>query len=209
VPDFLGDILFNGIAQNAYKANVAYALQSDAAYRFDDQPHAARRYFHPKRSFQEPYQLRRDRLDDAGNQINDTPIIVVDNGAKDRVDRKRLLAGRVEGRAYRELNYGARFDKFTAYASAHQVSPRINARLAGAARYHPARGLLALFLPPPFELVGNETVSKFANNTGGGSTTLSDTPGAEQANYYDVGANRRSPMPSQSGSTPTTSSRTT
>src|SRR5580692_4981275 len=35
-PDPLGDLLFTGIAQDAYKQNVAYALQSDAAYKLDD-----------------------------------------------------------------------------------------------------------------------------------------------------------------------------
>src|ERR1700678_2493610 len=35
-PDPLGDVLFTGIAQDAYKQNVAYALQSDAAYKLDD-----------------------------------------------------------------------------------------------------------------------------------------------------------------------------
>ena len=37
VPDPVGDILFDGIAQDAYKQNVAYALQSDAAYKLTDE----------------------------------------------------------------------------------------------------------------------------------------------------------------------------
>src|SRR6202008_1361326 len=36
IPDPLGDLLFTGIAQDAYKQNVAYALQSDAAYRLNE-----------------------------------------------------------------------------------------------------------------------------------------------------------------------------
>jgi outer membrane receptor for ferrienterochelin and colicins len=35
-PDYLGDLLFDGIAQDAYKQNVAYALQSDLAYKLND-----------------------------------------------------------------------------------------------------------------------------------------------------------------------------
>ena len=35
-PDPLGDLLFTGIAQNAFKQNMAYALQSDAAYKLND-----------------------------------------------------------------------------------------------------------------------------------------------------------------------------
>ena len=30
IPDFPGDLLFTGVAQNAFKQNVAYAAQSDA-----------------------------------------------------------------------------------------------------------------------------------------------------------------------------------
>jgi outer membrane receptor for ferrienterochelin and colicins len=41
--------------------------------------------------------------------------------------------------------------------------------------------------PPPFELVGNETVAKFVNTTGGAAVTQADTPQAERANYYDIG----------------------
>ena len=36
IPDPLGDLLFTGIAQDAFKQNVAYALQSDGAYRLND-----------------------------------------------------------------------------------------------------------------------------------------------------------------------------
>ena len=39
--------------------------------------------------------------------------------------------------------------------------------------------------PPPFELVGNETVAKFANTTAAPAVTQADSPKAEQANYYD------------------------
>jgi hypothetical protein len=45
--------------------------------------------------------------------------------------------------------------------------------------------------PPPFELVGNETVAKFANTTAAPSVTQADTPQAEQANYYDIGVQQR------------------
>ena len=36
VPDFPGDLLFTGISQDAFKQNVAYAIQSDGAYRLND-----------------------------------------------------------------------------------------------------------------------------------------------------------------------------
>src|SRR5262249_35922504 len=53
---------------------------------------------------------------------------------------------------------------------------------AGYARY---------FSPPPFELVANRTIALFANTTAAPSVTRNDTPKAERANYYDVGAQQK------------------
>jgi len=61
---------------------VAYALQSDAAYRFDDQHTLRGGIFIQSDHSKSLTSSGVIALDDAGNQINDTPIIVVDNGAK-------------------------------------------------------------------------------------------------------------------------------
>jgi hypothetical protein len=45
--------------------------------------------------------------------------------------------------------------------------------------------------PPPFELVGGETVEKFANTTAAAAVTVATTPQAEQANYYDLGVQQK------------------
>ncbi len=45
--------------------------------------------------------------------------------------------------------------------------------------------------PPPFELVGGETISKFLNTTAAPRVTVSNSPLAEQANYYDVGVQQK------------------
>jgi outer membrane receptor protein involved in Fe transport len=60
-------------------------------------------------------------------------------------------------------------------------------------------GYARYFSPPPFELIGDETVSKFsptaANPTAGTSATPQitedTTPIAERANYFDVGAEQK------------------
>ncbi len=36
MPDFPGDLLYTGIAQDAYKQNMAYGAQSDGAYKLND-----------------------------------------------------------------------------------------------------------------------------------------------------------------------------
>ena len=45
--------------------------------------------------------------------------------------------------------------------------------------------------PPPFELVGGETISKFLNTTAAPAVTVSNSPLAEQANYYDIGVQQK------------------
>jgi hypothetical protein len=54
-------------------------------------------------------------------------------------------------------------------------------------------GYSRYFTPPPFELVGAETLTKFINTTAlpPGSVTLDASPVAERANYYDFGAQQK------------------
>jgi outer membrane receptor protein involved in Fe transport len=48
-------------------------------------------------------------------------------------------------------------------------------------------GYSRFFSPPPFELVGNTTVAKFANTTAATQIATDDPVKAESSNYYDVG----------------------
>src|SRR6185437_10658725 len=77
-PD-LGDLLFNGISQQAYKRDVAYGLQSDAAYRVGE-AHTLRGgvYFQTDRltSNTTSQVLPTDAM---GNPTTDVPLGVVDD----------------------------------------------------------------------------------------------------------------------------------
>src|SRR5258708_39736671 len=81
-PDPLGDLLFNGIAQDAYKQNVAYALQSDAAYRLNDMHTLRGGVFLQSDHSKSLTNSQVIALDANGNQTSDVPITVIDNGAK-------------------------------------------------------------------------------------------------------------------------------
>jgi hypothetical protein len=190
-PDPLGDILFDGIAQDAYKQNVAYALQSDAAYKLGD-THTLRggafvQSDHSK-SFTTSAVIA---LDPSGDQISDIPESIVDDGAKTEWIESLYLQDEWKIVPALTLNYGLRFDKFTAYASGHQVSPRLNAVWQALDDTVVHAGYSRYLSPPPFELVGSETLSKFANTTAAPAVTQADTPQAEQANYYDIGVQQR------------------
>jgi len=191
VPDTLGDILFDGIAQNAFKQNVAYALQSDAAYKLDDAHTLRGGVFLQSDHSKSLTSSAVIALDPTGNQISDTPVDIVDNGSKTEWIESLYLQDEWKLIPAVTLNYGLRFDKFTAFASGHQVSPRVNIVWQALPDTTVHTGYSRYLSPPPFELVGTETVSKFANTTAGAAVLQADTPLPEQANYYDIGVQQK------------------
>src|SRR5882757_2348503 len=190
-PDVLGDLLYNGIAQYAYKQNVAYALQSDGAYKLNDTHTVRAGIFAQSDHSKSDTTSQVIALDSNGNQISDVPVSIVDNGGKTEWIESIYLQDEWKIIPPVTVNYGLRFDKYTAYSSAHQVSPRVNAVWQALPDTIVHGGYARYLSPPPFELVGTETVTKFANTTAGASVTQADTPQAEQANYYDLGVQQK------------------
>jgi len=201
----LGDLAYLGISQNAYKKDLGYGLQAESAYHVTDD-HTLRFGVLVQRDDltsntsaavlpatctgsgieTDPYSC---------SQSSDNPFTIVDNSTKSASSFSAYLQDEWKVLQQLTINYGLRFDSFHAYSEGSQFSPRVNAVWtpldgttlhAGYARY---------FSPPPFELVGNESVSKFADptalNTATPANTADDTPVAERANYYDVGAQQK------------------
>jgi hypothetical protein len=186
----LGDLLFNGISQDAFKQNVAYALQSDAAYKFDI--HTLRGGIFLQSDHSKSLTTSQViALDANGNQINDVPVTIVDNSGKTEWIYSLYLQDEWRVLPTLTFNYGLRFDDFTAYTAAHQVSPRFNAVWQASDSTTVHAGFARYLSPPPFELVGGETISKFLNTTAAPAVTESNSPFAEQANYYDVGVQQK------------------
>ncbi|HEX5280359.1 MAG TPA: TonB-dependent receptor [Micropepsaceae bacterium] len=189
-PDPIPDILYNGISQVAQKRNLAFGLQTDSAFHLIE-GHTVRAGFY----------VQADRstsnttsqvlpVGEDGNQTADQPIAIIDNGGKTEKIYSIYIQDEWQVFPTFTLNYGVRYDDYEAYSSGSQVSPRANAvwqPFMGTAIH---AGYSKYFSPPPFELVGTQTITKFANTTAAPSVTLNDTPQAERANYYDVGINQ-------------------
>jgi len=190
-PDVLGDLLYDGEAQNAYKQNVAYALQSDAAYQWGDTHTLRLGTFLQSDHSKSATTSAVIALDLGGNQINGIPESIVDNG--DQTEWLESLYLQDEWKIIPKVtvNYGLRFDHFTAFTSGHQLSPRVNVVWLPLPDTTVHGGYARYLSPPPFELVGGETLAKFAGTTAGAAVTQADTPQAERANYYDIGAQQK------------------
>lgn len=190
-PDILGDLLFDGEAQAAYKQNVAYALQSDASYKLSDDHTLRGGLFVQTDHSKSDTASEVIAFDAIGNQISDIPLTILDSG--DQTEWLESLYVQDEWKALSTvtINYGLRFDRFTAFTGGHQASPRLNIVWQPLDGTTVHGGYARYLSPPPFELVGNETVAKFANTTAAPSVAMADTPQAEQANYYDIGVQQK------------------
>ena len=191
VPDPLGDLLYNGVSQQAYKRNTAFDWQSDGSLKLND-VHTLRAGF----------LLQRDRsssetsslvlaVDATGAQTSDVPLSISDNGAQAETIESVYLQDEWKLAPTVIVNYGLRIDNFSAYTSAGQVEPRINALWTPREGTTIHGGYSRYLSPPPFELVGNQTIAKFVNTTGAPAVTQADSPKAERANYYDLGVQQQ------------------
>ncbi len=185
-PDELGDLLYNGLAQDAYKRNQAIALQSDAAYKLDAQHTLRGGVF-----IQRDLSLSRTTsqvlpIDDAGD-TGTTPESIIDNSGKVELMESVYLQDEWQLLPSLTVNYGARFDHYDAYSHGSQLSPRLNMVWKATSSTTVHGGYSRYFSPPPFELVGSEDVTKFANTTAAPELAQADTPQAERAHYFDLG----------------------
>ena len=134
----VGDILYNGIAQTAYKRDVAYGLQAEGAWHAWARPHdplrrgvSGRRYavahrvagaagrFRRRRQSQPQFALRRSGPD---RQTSAMPLTVIDNGASMAIITVSMC--RMNGRLPTlTINYGLRYDAYTAFDAENQLSP--------------------------------------------------------------------------------------
>jgi len=162
VPDPLGDLLFNGISQAARKSDAAGGVQAESSYKLG-----------------ESHTLRAGLIGEVDRSIGDT------------VTLSAYLQDEWKLRDNLTLNYGLRFDQFDGYRRENQLSPRVNAVWLPFTSTTVHAGYARYFSPPPFELIGQTTVAKFAGTTAAAPPgSLDVTPFAERANYYDVGVSQ-------------------
>ncbi|HWK45951.1 MAG TPA: TonB-dependent receptor [Stellaceae bacterium] len=190
-PDATGDLLYNGIAQTAYKRDIAGGVQTEGTYRLN--------VAHTLRA---GIVVQADRgtsttsslvlpTDQTGAQTSDQPITIGDTSAKTAWQYSVYLQDEWKLTPTLIVNYGGRFDLVDGYDHESQASPRINVIWQPTDTTTIHGGYARYFTPPPFELVGSATVSKFANTTAASTVTTNTTPRAEKAHYFDLGVSQK------------------
>jgi len=186
-PDWLGDLLFNGIAQAASRTDVATGIQADGSWKINEQ-HTLRVGFLTQLE-QATSNTTSSVLpvDAGGTPTSETPLTILDD--------QRSSGGLYGIYAQDEwkltptltLNYGLRFDAVEEFTHESQISPRVNVvwkPLEGTTLHI---GYARYFVPPPYESLSPTSIAKFNGTTAQPEVTLDDVVRAERSHYFDAG----------------------
>ncbi|HWZ68972.1 MAG TPA: TonB-dependent receptor [Stellaceae bacterium] len=186
----VGDLLFNGIAQTAYRQSWASGVQGDGAWRISPE-HTVRSGFLVQRE-RSPFSTTSNVLpiDENGVQTSEVPLSIFDSGSKTGwlysyylQDEWKIIPGVT-------LNFGARYDQFAQFVSERQLSPRVNVVWQPTETTTLNAGYSRYFVPPPFELIAATDIGLLANTTGAPPGTQNNVAKAERDHYFDVGASQ-------------------
>ena len=183
-PDVLGDLVFNGIAQDATRRSFANGLQTEGTYRLTDD--------HTLRS---GIIISENRTTSLTNSLvlpgdgtsGDPATSVVDNIARTGWYYSYYLQDEWRVTPKLTVNYGGRFDVVDAFTHEHEFSPRLNGvyQLTSSTTVH--AGYAHYFTPPPQENLPATSIQKFVGTAAEAPNQLNDLVRSERADYYDVG----------------------
>lgn len=190
-PDWLGDLVYNGIAQQAARSVFSMGTQHDVTWRAAPR-HTVRFGFQVfvERTTSKTMSsvFRQTGEDAAGEAVYDPqPVTIYDGSGKTGMVYGLYAQDEWRPTDTLTINYGLRFDGVSEYTSEHQVSPRINVVWkpwrggvlhAGYSRY---------FTPPPFEIVGTSSLNRFAGTSAAPANYQSTKVKAERDHYFDAG----------------------
>ncbi|MBV9551415.1 MAG: TonB-dependent receptor, partial [Alphaproteobacteria bacterium] len=189
-PDPLGDLLFNGIAQTAYRRSIATGTQGDGSWRIaDDHTLRAGYFIQGERSTAFTNSLVIG-LNPDGSQVSDQPMSIVDSNGKTGWLYGAYLQDEWKIAPRLTLNFGGRFDLVDEFTHEHQFSPRINLVWEPTDTTTFKLGYSRYFVPPPFELIAATDIGLFANTSAAPATTQDDVAKAERDHYFDAGVSQ-------------------
>src|SRR5262249_1959399 len=96
-------------------------------------------------------------------QTSATPLTIADAGSKHGYNYGFYAQDEWAATDNLTINYGLRYDAYSAYSSGNQLSPRLNGVWKPNDTLTVHAGYARYFSPPPFELVASNSVSLFDN----------------------------------------------
>ena len=191
-PDTLGDLIFNGVAARDYRESLTSGIQNDYSYRLNTNNTLRAGWTY---SYENAKTASISSVfpccDSNGFQTSTTPFTIDESS----ITPAQLLGLYLqnEWRATDKLtvNYGARFDYYSAYINDQQFSPRIGLLydLTETTKLH--AGYARYFTPPPTELLTNSSIQKFDNTTQQAANSGNSAVVPERTHYFDAGIEQK------------------
>jgi outer membrane receptor protein involved in Fe transport len=185
--DPVGDLVFNGIAADIFRKNVANSVQGDMSWRLAPDHTLRAGLFAQQERFSVDNTSSVFPADADGNQTSGMPITIVDNSR---------ISGRLWGVYLQDewrpskaltVNYGLRYDKVNTVVDESQASPRLGAVYDVTADLRVHAGYARYFTPPPTEKIDTTTIAKFVGTTNALPSDANTAVKSERSDYFDVG----------------------
>ncbi len=186
-PDWLGDLLFNGIAQQAARTDTAYGIQSDGSWKISAQ-HTLRFGLLVQQETTTADTISEVLpVNASGVPTTDVPFDIPASSSNSGglygiyvQDEWRILP-------MVTVNGGLRFDDVDQFTHEHQISPRLNVVWKATPSTTVHAGYARYFMPPPFELLSSAALSSFAGTTAAPAVAENSPVKAERSHYLDAG----------------------
>ena len=191
-PDFIGDLMFNGVAGQINRVDRATTLQADFATPLgENNTLRYGLYVQYDRAGSASDTLVFPATDDGG-QASTLPFAISDWS---RITAKTLAAyiqDQWNISADWTLNFGVRGDQYNAFGTtARQLSPRMGVVWQATPDTTVHAGYSRYFTPPETALISSTDIAKFEGTTNAMKNYGDNTPLTERSNYYDVGVQQR------------------
>jgi len=182
-PDYLGDLIYNGITSKVLRSNFSNGLQNEFTYQFNDN-HLIKYGL----SASSERAITNNAVNVfSSDPTNTSPISILDNSRKQASLQSLYMQD--EWSVWKDLtvNYGLRADHVNAYVSEGQISPRIGVVYTGLPKTTIHAGYARYFTPPPTELVSASSIALYQGTVNEPEVSQNDLVKSERSNYYDIG----------------------
>ena len=186
-PDAIGDLVFDGIAADVRRKNIADGLQLDASRSLGAAHTLRAGLLVQHERFGVDNLSRVFPADSDGNQTSTTPIKIADD---------TRIRGNLWGIYLQDewqpvksltINYGARYDRADTVVEESQLSPRLGVVWDAGSSLRLHAGFARYFTPPPTEKIDTTSVAKFAGTTNALPSDADTAVKSERSNYFDAG----------------------
>ncbi|HEV2539979.1 MAG TPA: TonB-dependent receptor [Frateuria sp.] len=190
-PDIAGDLMFNGVASTIDRSNRASTLQADFATPLGDS-HTLRYgvygSFERAPSRNDAYVFPTDAT---GNQASTTPILIADGNRLTARTWSAYLQDEWSIGDKLTVNYGLRGDRYHAFRTESQLSPRLGLVYQATDSTVLHAGYSRYFTPPATEAITTANIERFDGTTNALPHAGDNTPLSERSDYFDVGVQQR------------------